>query len=85
MRLGETTGRLSAGNAGQILALIARYGPIPSLQGIAAERILARLVHDKKAVRGAVHFVLPVSIGAVEIVSGIDEALVLDAIGFALS
>jgi len=71
--------------ASQMIELIARYGPIPSLDGISAERLLARLVHDKKTVRGKVHFVLPVRIGAAEVVSGIDEVLVLDAIRFALS
>jgi 3-dehydroquinate synthase len=85
VRLGESAGHLSETDARQILELIDRYGPIPSLDGIAAERLLARLVHDKKTVRGKVHFVLPVRIGAAEVVSGIDEALVLDAIRFALS
>jgi 3-dehydroquinate synthase len=84
-RLAESAGQLPAGDAGRILELIDRYGPIPSLDGIAAERLLARLVHDKKTVRGKVHFVLPVRIGAAEVVSGIDEPLVLDAIRFALS
>ena len=36
-----------------------------------------RLVHDKKTVQGKVHFVLPVRIGEVTVVSGIDEKLVL--------
>jgi 3-dehydroquinate synthase len=85
VRLGESAGQLSAAAAGQILDLIGRYGPIPSLEGIQAERLLARLVHDKKTVRGKVHFVLPVRIGAAEVVAGIDEQLVLDAIRFALS
>ncbi|MGO9228817.1 MAG: 3-dehydroquinate synthase [Bryobacteraceae bacterium] len=85
VRLGETAGHLSAGDARQMLDLIARYSPIPSLEGSAAERLLARLVHDKKTVHGKVHFVLPVHIGAAEVVSGIDEPLVLDAIRFALS
>jgi 3-dehydroquinate synthase len=85
VRLGESAGHLSAADARQILDIIDRYGPIPSLDGIAAERLLARLVHDKKTLRGKVHFVLPVRIGAAEVVSGIDEALVLDAVRFALS
>jgi len=85
VRLGESTGHLSAADAEKMIELIGRYGPILSLDGIAAERLLARLVHDKKTVRGKVHFVLPVRIGAAEVVSGIDEPLVLDAIRFALS
>jgi len=84
-RLGESAGRLSADDAGRMLELIRRYGPIPSLEGIAAERLLARLVHDKKTLRGQVHFVLPVRIGAAEVSSGIAEAQVLDAIRFALA
>jgi 3-dehydroquinate synthase len=85
VRLAESAGQMSAVAASQMIELIARYGPIPSLDGISAERLLARLVHDKKTVRGKVHFVLPVRIGAAEVVSGIDEVLVLDAIRFALS
>ena len=85
VRLAESTGSLSAADARSMLDMIALYGPIPSLEGIAAERLLGRLVHDKKTVRGKVHFVVPVRVGAVEVVSGIDEAVVLDAIRFALS
>jgi 3-dehydroquinate synthase len=85
VRLGESAGRLSTADGRQILELIDSYGPVPSLDGIAAERLLARLVHDKKTVRGKVHFVLPVRIGAAEVVSGVDEPLVLGAIRFALS
>ena len=47
--------------------------------------LAARLVHDKKTVQGKVHFVLPVRIGEVTVVSGIDEKPVLDAIRSALS
>jgi 3-dehydroquinate synthase len=41
-------------------------------------------VHDKKTLQGNVHFVLPVRIGEVTVVSGVEEKLVLDAIRFAL-
>ena len=85
VRLSESTGHVPAPDAAQMFELIDRYGPIPSLGGISAERLLARLVHDKKTLRGKVHFVLPVRIGAVEVVAGIDEPLVLDAIRSALS
>jgi 3-dehydroquinate synthase len=42
-------------------------------------------VHDKKTVQGKVHFVLPVRIGEVVVVSGIDETLVLESIRSALA
>jgi 3-dehydroquinate synthase len=60
--------------------VIESYGPIPSTSGIAATRLAARLQSDKKTVQGKVHFVLPVKIGEVQIVSGIDDRLVLESI-----
>ena len=83
--LGQSTGYLSAEDAIEILDMIAAYGPIPPLTGIAADRLLARLVHDKKTVQGNVHFVLPVRIGEVTVVSGLDTKLVLEAIRLALA
>ena len=55
------------------------------LYGIPAANLLARLVHDKKTVQGKVHFVVPVRIGEAAVVSGIDEALVLESISSALA
>ncbi len=83
--LGESTGHVSAEDAVEMLATIAAYGPIPPLDGIAAGNLLERLVHDKKTVRGQVHFVLPVRIGEVTVVSGVEESRVLEAIRSALS
>jgi 3-dehydroquinate synthase len=83
--LGESTGHTSAEDAVDMLNLLAAYGPIPPVTGIAAENLAARLVHDKKTVKGKVHFVLPVRIGEVTVVSGIAEERVLDAIRNALS
>jgi len=83
--LAQTTGHLSAEDCIDILELVRLYGPIPSLEGIAPERLLARLVHDKKTVQGSVHFVVPVRIGEVKVVSGVDPKLVLEAIRSALS
>lgn len=84
VNLGQTTGHVSAEDAVRMLEAIRLYGPIPPLTGIAAENLLARLVHDKKTVKGKVHFVLPVRVGQVTVVSGVDEKLVLDAIRSAL-
>jgi 3-dehydroquinate synthase len=82
--LGELTGHLSAENAVEMLEAIRLYGPIPPLDGIRAENLLARLVHDKKTVQGKVHFVLPVRIGQVTVVSDIDPNLVIESIRTAL-
>lgn len=84
-RLAGLTGHLGSADAGRVLDAITRYGPIPPLHGVSASNLVARLGSDKKTVKGAVHFVLPVRIGEVKIVSGIDENLVLEAAGKALS
>jgi 3-dehydroquinate synthase len=78
------TGHVSAEDTVEVLEAIRRYGPIPSLDGIAAENLVRRLVHDKKTIQGKVHFVLPVRIGEVTVVSGIEEKLVLEAVRNAL-
>jgi 3-dehydroquinate synthase len=85
VHLAEMTGRLSAEDAVEILDVLRVYGPIPPVDGIPAEHLFARLVHDKKTVRGMVHFVLPVRIGEVTVVSGVDERAVREAIKLALA
>jgi 3-dehydroquinate synthase len=82
--LAERTACLHSSDASSIERVIERYGPIPSLDGIAAGNLAARLRSDKKTVQGKVHFVLPVRIGEVKIVTGVDDALVLESIEAAL-
>lgn len=77
--LSHLTGHLSAEDAVDILEAIDAYGPIPPLDGIFAERLVARLGSDKKTIQGAVHFVLATAIGETKIVSGIDPKLILEA------
>jgi 3-dehydroquinate synthase len=83
--LAESAGYLAPQDGAAILALLRLYGPIPPLDGIRAANLHARLVHDKKTVQGKIHFVLPVRIGEVRVVSGVAERLVLDAIQSALA
>jgi len=85
VHLAEMAGRLSAEDALDIVETIRLYGPIPSLAGISAERLLARLVTDKKTIQGKVHFVLPVRIGEAQVVSGLADEMVLAAIQAALA
>jgi 3-dehydroquinate synthase len=82
--LAERTGYLSAEDSVDILEAIRLYGPIPPLEGVSAERLLARLRSDKKTIQGHVHFVLPERIGEVKVVSGVDEKVALMAIQAAL-
>jgi 3-dehydroquinate synthase len=83
--LAQMTGHLSAEDTVDILEAIRLYGPIPPLDGIPADRLLARLASDKKTIQGKVHFVLPERIGEVHVVSGIGNEPVLDAIQAALA
>jgi 3-dehydroquinate synthase len=85
VHLGGLTGHISAHDAAQIFAMLQTYGPIPPLDGIRSENLSARLLHDKKTVQGKVHFVLPVRIGEVTVVSGVEETLVRESIERALS
>jgi 3-dehydroquinate synthase len=85
VHLAEMTGYLSAEDTVEILEMLRVYGPIPPVDGIPVENLWARLAHDKKTVRGQVHFVLPVRIGEVKVVSGVDELAVREAIRLALA
>ncbi len=78
--LAERTGRLESSDAAAIQNVIAKYGPIPPLDGITGPRLAARLAADKKAIQGKIHFVLPIRIGDVQVVSGVDDRLVVESI-----
>ena len=82
--LSHLAGSLGPAARDEIIEAVERYGPFPATDGILAEQLLARLSKDKKAVRGAVHFVLATRIGEVEVVSGIEEAAVLESVRLAL-
>jgi 3-dehydroquinate synthase len=84
-RLAQSTGRLNEEDSAAIFELLDLYGPVPSLDGLDAEGIFRRLAHDKKTVQGKAHFVLPVRIGEVAVVAGVNEELVRTAIGRELS
>jgi len=82
--LAERVVDLAPSEAARIHTVIRSYGPIPTLAGISASNLFARLAADKKTVQGKVHFVLPVRIGEVKVVTGVDDGTVMDAIEAAL-
>jgi 3-dehydroquinate synthase len=83
--LARRLGMLGDADCAEIVETTRLYGPIPSLEGVAAEALAARLTADKKTVKGKVHYVLPDSIGHVVVRSDVDGELVLDAIRAALA
>jgi 3-dehydroquinate synthase len=84
VHLAVRTGHVAAADAEAMLRLIEAYGPVPSLEGITADALAARLLTDKKTIKGQVHFVLPERIGQVTVVTGIADDVVRAAIREAL-
>ena len=83
--LSHSAGKLDEAVAREIADAVDLFGPIPLAADLDPERRLARLAKDKKTIRGSVHFVLATRIGATEVVSGLDDTLVLDAIKKAIA
>jgi 3-dehydroquinate synthase len=83
--LAERVVQLPRTEATRIQEVIGTYGPIPTLAGITASSLFRRLSADKKTVQGKIHFVLPVKIGDVKIVTGVDDRAVIEAIEAALA
>ncbi len=78
-------GGLAPATGEEIVKAIEAYGPIPSLRGIDAGKLVRRLKSDKKTIQGSVHFVLPVRIGEVRIVADIGDELITEATAKALA
>ncbi len=83
-RLAVAAAGLDVKEAGRIADCVASYGPIPDIGDIPAENLFARLVSDKKTLQGRVHFVLPVRVGEVKVVSGIPKQQVIEATEWAI-
>ncbi len=75
---------LAEADALEMHGVIASYGALPPLRSIDPAALLALTLHDKKTIKGKVHFVLTPRVGETSIVSGIDEAVVLRAIQAAI-
>lgn len=80
LRLSELAGRIPAPLCEEISAVVRAYGPFPPTDGLTVDGILARLRKDKKAIQGAVHWVLAAGIGATEVTADIAENLVRQAV-----
>jgi 3-dehydroquinate synthase len=83
--LARVRGLLNADVAAEIIRVIASYGPLPSTAGISPTQVYSRLRSDKKTTQGDIHFVLPLRIGATEVVSGLMESHMMAAVKEALS
>jgi len=71
--------RTDSETARRIISAVLAYAPLPKVD-TRGKRILQRLMADKKTLNGVVHFVLPLQIGRVEIVSDVPERVVVQAL-----
>lgn len=53
--------------------IIASLGPLPPVGDIPTSQIIEAVKHDKKMVAGHLHFVMPISVGAIAIVDDVTE------------
>jgi 3-dehydroquinate synthase len=78
-RIGASLGKTDGETARRICCAVRGYASLPAVAA-RSRSLIRRLRSDKKTVDGAVHFVLPVEIGRVEIVPNVPERAVLEAL-----
>lgn len=71
--------RIDSAEAQRVIAAVLAYAQLPNVD-VRPKNILKRLASDKKAVNGQVQFVLPTTIGTVEIESHVPDKAVLQAV-----
>ena len=71
--------RTDSETARRIISTVLAYAPLPKVE-TRGKRVAHRLAADKKTLDGVVHFVLPVSIGNVEIVGDVPTRAVEQAV-----
>jgi 3-dehydroquinate synthase len=74
-----SVGRTDSATAGRIADAVLGMGRLPQVE-VSSRKILTRLQTDKKTRNGVVHFILPREVGKVEVVDGIPEAVVIQAV-----
>jgi 3-dehydroquinate synthase len=83
--LAGAIGMISSRDAQSVTDVLSAYGPIPSLRGIDAEPLQARMLKDKKTIQSKIHLVLPVRIGEVIMRDDVAERDIRNAIGLAVA
>jgi 3-dehydroquinate synthase len=77
--IAERLGRIRSADAQRIIAAMLALGPLPAIEAGAAG-VQRRIATDKKTRDGVAHFVLPLSIGKVEVVPDVPLRVVRAAI-----
>jgi len=74
-------GTMPAADRAALAALIAKMGPLPAVTDVGAADVLEAITHDKKIVAGQLHYVLPLRIGACEVVDNVTKDEIAAALG----
>ncbi len=85
--LGVTRGLMPAADRDAVADVIAKMGPLPAVTDIPVADVLEAIGHDKKVIKGQLHYVMPKAIGACEVVTDVTKeelAAALATIGVAL-
>jgi 3-dehydroquinate synthase len=77
--IGQEAGISDKATAQSIKDMVKAYGPLPKFK-VKPDRILKRLMSDKKTVGGTPHFVLARRMGEVQIVNDVPKRVILRAI-----
>jgi 3-dehydroquinate synthase len=80
VRISAALRRMQEEEASRVESVIRSIGNLPSLAGLKLKAIMEALQHDKKVRDGAVHFVLPLEIGRVEITNAVPLELVRETV-----
>ena len=80
VRISKAMGRMSSTDVEQAESTIRAIGALPQLADLKVKSVMEAMQHDKKVRDGAVHFVLPVAIGRVEITRQVPLELVQETV-----
>ena len=75
-QLAEALGKIKAAEAQEIIRVVQQLAPLPSIHTLRPQQVFRYLLSDKKIIAQRLTFVLPVRIGAVEIVSDVPRPAV---------
>jgi 3-dehydroquinate synthase len=82
--LGVKRGVMPPGDRDALADVIAKMGPLPAITDISVPEVLEAVGHDKKVIKGQLHYVMPKAIGTCEVVTDVTKeelAAALVAIG----
>ena len=79
-RIGRALEKINDWDVHRIENAIASIGRLPALDGVSSKDVLGAIQHDKKVRNGAIHFVLPRTIGSVEITAEVPFEIVREVV-----